>query len=98
MKHPKWIVRIAGIGLLFSFSARSEDFIDMNNLMEIDELLDDEDGTDRGSIADPIEGLNRTIFGFNDFVYKKLLKPLARQYIRVVPKEARRGVGNFFVN
>ncbi|MDG2254404.1 MAG: VacJ family lipoprotein [Opitutaceae bacterium] len=98
MKHPKWIALAVGVGLLFLFSARSENFIDMSNLMEIDELLDDDEGSNRGSIADPLEGLNRTIFGINNFVYKTLLRPFTHQYVLVVPKEARRAVGNFFVN
>jgi len=85
---------------LFSQSL-AEDFVDINDLMEIDELIN-EDGTVKqaGSpeIADPLKGLNRAIFGFNNSVYKNVFQPFTRQYVRVVPKEARKGLWNFFNN
>ncbi|MGK0239740.1 MAG: phospholipid-binding lipoprotein MlaA [Candidatus Pelagisphaera sp.] len=98
MKHRNWIILATAVGLLFQFNAQSQDSIDLDSLMEIDDLLDDEDGSSQGSIADPLEGLNRKIFGFNNFVYKKVVNPFTRQYARVVPKEARKGVHNFFSN
>ncbi len=48
-------------------------------------------------IADPIEGINRGIFWFNDRLYVFFLKPLARG-LRYVPKPARQGIDNFFNN
>ena len=84
-----------------SSNAPAEDFVDLDDLMEMDELLDDDGTVARGGsaeIADPLKGLNRAIFGFNDSVYKNVFQPFTRQYVRVVPKEARKGVGNFFNN
>lgn len=79
----------------------AEDFVDLDDLMEMDELLED-DGTVATSggaeIADPLKGLNRAIFGFNNTVYKNIFQPFTKQYVRVIPKEARKGVGNFFNN
>ena len=80
---------------------KAEDFVDMNDLLDIDDLLDD-DGTvsngARSNIADPLKGLNRVIFGFNNSLYKNVFQPLTRQYVRVIPREARRGLGHFFNN
>lgn len=62
------------------------------------EFFDDFDEDDETSlISDPFERLNRGTFWFNDKVYFYLLKPVARGY-RVVPRPARKSVGNFFSN
>lgn len=56
-------------------------------------------GEDVGfQVADPLESVNRVFFSFNDKLYFWMLKPLARSYSAVVPKPARKCVGNFFYN
>jgi phospholipid-binding lipoprotein MlaA len=47
---------------------------------------------------DPLEGLNRGIYKFNDTVDKAALKPVASAYKTVVPSPLRSGVNNFFSN
>ncbi len=47
---------------------------------------------------DPLEGLNRGIYKFNDTVDKAALKPVAGAYKAVVPSTIRTGVNNFFSN
>jgi phospholipid-binding lipoprotein MlaA len=47
---------------------------------------------------DPYESLNRKVYSFNEGVDKAVLKPVARGYVAVVPRLARRGVTNFFNN
>jgi len=47
---------------------------------------------------DPLEGLNRGIYKFNDTVDKAALKPVAGAYKAVVPGTVRTGVDNFFSN
>jgi phospholipid-binding lipoprotein MlaA len=47
---------------------------------------------------DPLEGLNRGIYKFNDTVDKAALKPVAGAYKAVVPSTIRSGVNNFFSN
>jgi phospholipid-binding lipoprotein MlaA len=47
---------------------------------------------------DPIEGLNRAIYKFNDGVDRAILKPIAKGYQTVMPAPADRGVSNFFGN
>lgn len=51
-----------------------------------------------GDTNDPIEGVNRAIFGFNEFLYDLILRPLAQVYVAVLPDEARNGVRNFLTN
>lgn len=47
---------------------------------------------------DPLEGLNRATFRFNEAVDIGLLKPLATAYRNTVPSFVRTGVNNFFNN
>ena len=47
---------------------------------------------------DPLEGLNRGIYKFNDTVDKAALKPIAGAYKAVLPPPARTGISNFFSN
>jgi phospholipid-binding lipoprotein MlaA len=54
--------------------------------------------TGGGSAADPLEPLNRAIFGFNETFDRALLKPVAEGYRAVLPEMARAGVTNFFSN
>ena len=49
-------------------------------------------------VNDPIEGFNRTMFGFNEKVDENVLKPVATGYKNVVPSPARTGVTNFYNN
>jgi phospholipid-binding lipoprotein MlaA len=47
---------------------------------------------------DPLEGLNRTVYKFNDVVDKAALKPIAQGYQAVAPTPVQTGVNNFFKN
>lgn len=101
----KFLIRLLAVtglitGLLVSNSRLlAEDFIDMDDLIDIDELSDDNgSGTSDVGIADPFEGINRAIFSFNDGAYKKVFQPFTQQYVRIIPKEGRKGIANFFNN
>lgn len=48
--------------------------------------------------ADPMEPLNRAVFGFNEGVDRVLIRPVAIIYDQAVPALVRKGVGNFFGN
>ena len=48
--------------------------------------------------GDSLEGVNRTIYSFNDAVDDAVLKPVAKGYRGVVPAPARQGVTNAFDN
>jgi phospholipid-binding lipoprotein MlaA len=54
--------------------------------------------TSGGNPADPLEPLNRAVFGFNDVADKAVLTPVAKAYRAVLPGFLRRGVSNFFSN
>jgi len=54
--------------------------------------------TSGGNPADPLEPLNRAVFGFNDAADRVLIKPVAKGYRAVVPGPVRTGVSNFFSN
>jgi phospholipid-binding lipoprotein MlaA len=47
---------------------------------------------------DPLEPVNRAIFGFNEFVYKYLMTPLAKGYNAVVPEPIRSGLSSVLSN
>ena len=50
------------------------------------------------SKADPLEGLNRATYAFNDAVDKAVLEPVAKGYQAVTPGFFRAGVSNLFMN
>ena len=51
-----------------------------------------------GQRLDPWENWNRKVFGFNEALDDKVLKPVATAYSNVVPSMVRQGVQNFFSN
>ena len=55
-----------------------------------------EAGEEVGTIPDPIEGVNRAFFTFNDRLYFWALKPVASGYKAVTPELFRVCVRNFF--
>lgn len=48
--------------------------------------------------ADPYEGFNRSMYGFNMGLDKHLLKPVASGYKTITPNFMQTGVSNFFTN
>lgn len=48
--------------------------------------------------VDPLEPMNRAVFGFNEFVDENALQPVARAYQAAVPELFRYMIGNFFSN
>ncbi len=50
------------------------------------------------SSYDPWETLNRRVHAFNNVVDRAIAKPLAKAYVKVVPRPVRLGVSNFFHN
>lgn len=47
---------------------------------------------------DPLEPMNRTIYGFNQMTDEFVLTPMVKGYRAVVPDFARTGLDNFFTN
>lgn len=52
----------------------------------------------RTETADPLEGVNRKVYAFNEGLDMVLIKPLAKGYVYVTPGFVQTGVGNFFDN
>lgn len=48
--------------------------------------------------SDPLESINRPIYGFNDSLDRNILQPVAKGYVAITPKPVRKGVTNFFSN
>jgi len=47
---------------------------------------------------DPLEGINRGIYKFNDVTDKAIFKPVAKGYKAIAPTPVRTGINNFFNN
>ncbi len=47
---------------------------------------------------DPLEGINRGVYKFNDVTDKVVFKPVATVYKAITPSPIRKGVNNFFNN
>lgn len=47
---------------------------------------------------DPLEGINRGVYKFNDVADKAIIKPVATAYKAVAPTPVRKGFNNFFNN
>ncbi len=68
-----------------------------SNDAEFDEF-EQEYAEDTVKVTDPLEGLNRVMFGLNDVLYFWVVKPVAQAWEGIVPKPARVGIRNFFDN
>lgn len=51
-----------------------------------------------GVIADPLEPVNRFIFGFNNMLDQAIIEPVARAYRFILPEPVRDSVQNFMRN
>jgi phospholipid-binding lipoprotein MlaA len=80
-------------GLIGSGGAAEESFTD-----EEFDLLEEELDDQEIKVDDPLEGINRLMFGFNDVLYYWILKPCIETCKAVVPEPGRIGIRNFFQN
>ncbi len=78
--------------------AQSQDDSDDYDDEDEDEYDDEDGGQEAELIPDPIQDFNRGIYYFNDKLYFWLLKPVARGYGFIIPKELRIGIVNMFYN
>jgi len=49
-------------------------------------------------VSDPLEGLNRATFAFNDKVYKWVFTPISKTYTTIFPKPVRKSIDNAYEN
>jgi phospholipid-binding lipoprotein MlaA len=52
----------------------------------------------RTTPSDPLKGVNRAVYKFNDTLDRAALKPAAKGYRAITPRWFRAGVGHFFAN
>ena len=83
--------------LIESDGALSESSEDTFTDEEFD-LLEEELDEQEVKVPDPLEPVNRLMFGFNDVLYFWIFEPVAGTYKAVVPQPVRLGVRNFFQN
>lgn len=62
------------------------------------DLLEEELAEQKIKVADPLEPLNRLMYGVNDILYFWVAKPCAQACKEVLPEPVRIGVRNFFNN
>jgi phospholipid-binding lipoprotein MlaA len=55
-------------------------------------------GQDRLAERDPLQGVNRAVWGFNQGVDKVVLRPVSSVYRAVTPRPARRGLSRILAN
>jgi len=84
MKYPTKITRITLL-LLLGLSAGCT-------------TLKSTDDTSRQISNDPLEGVNRAVYGFNTTADKVILRPVAKAYSYTVPKPVKTSISNFFNN
>ena len=53
---------------------------------------------DRNRVNDPIEGVNRKVLGANDWLDRRVFRPLAKAYGFITPDFLERGIRNIFRN
>ncbi|XPV67392.1 MAG: VacJ family lipoprotein [Halarcobacter sp.] len=89
MQSIKRFIPLFFISLFFiSFTCYAQDL----------ENFENEFSTPKKEIFDPLEGYNRSMTTFNDYVYTNILEPTAKGYAVVVPEPARIGISNFIYN
>jgi phospholipid-binding lipoprotein MlaA len=67
---------------------------------EID-FLDDafyDEYPEQNAVKDPLEGINRAMFIFNDYSYTWVMNPVATWYSHIFPRDIRGAVADFFYN
>ena len=69
-----------------------------SSIEKYDPLYDESAVDEQEPVSDPLEPVNRAIFGFNEQVDRFVLDPITRGYRFLVPAPARRGVERFFIN
>jgi phospholipid-binding lipoprotein MlaA len=93
MFNSKTLLKLTGLGLLSALASLNaqDPYLGAEDFYE-----EDLEGTI--SVSDPLEPINRLTYGFNDFVYMRLVQPLADGYQAITPDPVEEGASNFFSN
>jgi phospholipid-binding lipoprotein MlaA len=81
-------------------TAAEQDYNELYGVPQYDPVADPTlpPGVESTAAYDPWEKYNRRVHKFNNGVDRVVAKPLARAYVKVVPRPVRLGVSNFFNN
>ena len=89
-KFKQFLATLVIIFISFNLYAGASD--DVNTSSD-----DFETSTFEDEIYDPLEGINRAVFGFNNVADKVILEPAAKGY-KKLPSPIQSGIGNFINN
>ena len=89
-KLKQLLIYFTIIFISFNLHAGASDDVKTNSEDFETSIFEDE-------IYDPLEGINRAIFGFNNVADKMILEPAAKGY-KKLPAPVQSGVGNFIQN
>ena len=89
-KLKQLLIYFAIIFISFNLHAGASDDVKTNSEDFETSVVEDE-------IYDPLEGVNRAIFGFNNVADKIILEPAAKGY-KKLPSPVQSGIGNFIKN
>ena len=89
-KLKQLLIFLTIIFISFNLHAGASDDVKTNSEDFETSIFEDE-------IYDPLEGINRAIFGFNNVADKMILEPAAKGY-KKLPTPVQSGIGNFLEN
>ena len=89
-KLKQLLIYFTIIFISFNLHAGASDDVKTNSEDFETSIFEDE-------IYDPLEGINRAVFGFNNVADKMILEPAAKGY-KKLPAPVQSGVGNFIQN
>ena len=89
-KLKQLLIFFSIIFISFNLHAGASDDVNTNSEDFETSIIEDE-------IYDPLEGVNRAIFGFNNVADKIILEPTAKGY-KKLPTPVQSGIGNFINN
>jgi len=55
-------------------------------------------GSSKSKVSDPLESVNRTFFHFNNWLYRRIVRPVSSGYKTIAPKPFRVCVERLFIN
>ena len=91
-------LRRFALGLVLSVPMALLQADEYDGFLSEEELFGDFEEESVFSVSDPFEPVNRVTFKLNDFLYMKVMQPIANGYQKVTPDPVERGASNFFTN
>ncbi len=94
-----WMALVIGVFVYFAVPANGEaKTLSADAQTRSQHILEAAADADEDDVNDPLESVNRSIFGFNVFLQENLLDPVADLYNDNLPAVFRAGLSNFLAN